>query len=138
MSENDKVKTMKERDPRKFQEWLDKNGCIVSTSHTSNIQFAYKDYYVTASNERRGSVAEINNDAVIYEIMANPFRSGEQEDEKIKVSLIAILKEKITNDLHVFNTLLKQLKTDQIIKEDMKITANEIIGRLAFLDSESA
>jgi len=83
-------------------------GMILMCKHASNIEVLNKDngeYYNVAIPGQRGGIAEGNVKPRAFDIADNPH--GKTKEDAIKSGYLAIIKEKINNDLEVYRKLLE-------------------------------
>ena len=81
---------------------------ILMCKHASNIEVLNKDngeYYNVAIPGQRGGIAEGNVKPRAFDIADNPH--GKTKEDAIKSGYLAIIKEKINNDLEVYRKLLE-------------------------------
>ena len=121
----------------KNQEWFKKaleekkyqvheNDLTIFCQHISNVQ-AYdgKNHYEVANSHGRGTVAEKEQEAEIYDIATKI--SGASTEKMLKIGYLNIIKEKIRNDLEVYSKLLDAMG---ISGEEGKITLKDVAERL--------
>jgi hypothetical protein len=85
-------------------------GLMMMSQHLSNIQvFGTEDgeYFSVANPGQRGGIAKESANAKIFDIAYNP--RGEAEEKMLKYGYLAIIREKIQNDLEVYRRLLESM-----------------------------
>ena len=98
----------------KNQEWIKNRkdpirGVILASQCLSNVQVMGKDYNFEVSNPgQRGGICKDFCSADIFDIVCNP-RDGSKID-MIKKGYLGIVREKIANDLNVYERLLETMK----------------------------
>ena len=137
------------------QDWWkkskNKKGTVLYCQHLSSLQVSDVDseYYHEVANEGcRGAVATDDIQPNIFDVAVNPSK-GNIED-RMKEGFLALLKEKVRNDLVVYNKMIEHMMAEGIISEpdaveiDMADIASKMIegsngGYLAkdFLDMSS-
>jgi len=120
------VKTIK--DEEWFLKMKDKGGHnVVASQNVSSAQVYLKDldYYQEAANNRRGAIGEINKEAIYYDVASAP-----PDIKYIKNAIIAIIEEKMINDVNVFNALLERMQKDGIMEDGSKITIEEVANAI--------
>jgi len=115
--------------------YTSENGIIIFSQNISNLQIAIKDYYAQASVPRRGSIGDEDSIGEIFDIAVNPRRQGNPLDG-LKKGFLAILMEKILNDLEAYRCILKKLLSDNKITQEelekLKIKDFEVAVKILY------
>lgn len=95
-----------------------KNGFYLFCQNISNLQYHDVDgYYCEVNVGRRGGVGCADDKTKIFDIAINPYPTNPQN---IRDGFVAILKEKILNDVEVYRKLVEQMiKDGKITKKDI-------------------
>jgi len=123
------VVTLKNQDYWKKQE--KHKGTTMTCQYIGNIQLGTDNYYAEATNcKGRGCVGEEEGNAIAFDIAVRPLNKDNDFDETmIKRGYIAILKEKIQNDLNVYRTLINKMDTEgKLSKEKANIELEDVIA----------
>ena len=114
------IKTMK--DTKYFKERIlnKDNRTFLSCSNLNNFQIysGEKKYYKEVNGNQRAGISKEEDKLKPYEIWTCPGTNLSSDD--IKRSLLAIIKEKVYNNLNTANCLLKELKKDNMLIENDK------------------
>lgn len=105
------------KDQAWFKRQKKKKGLYMFCQHLSNLQVATDDgFYHEASVNLRGAIAEDDKTGQIFDVAANPVCKN--KGEALKIGYLALLKEKITNDLVTYNKMLEKLIEEGMASEE--------------------
>ena len=97
---------------------------VVFAPHLSSMQICTKDQKILqCSSERRGAVADMGGKPTIFEICGDP----DYDKKGIRETFKQILVEKLKNDLHLCNFLMKDKEFKEIFGELKEIDVDEIL-----------
>jgi len=117
---------------QKLSEKNKKRGTYIFCQYLSDLQVADENakYYHEVANEGcRGAVATDNIQPNIFDIAVNPINAS--FEDRVKEGFLAILKEKIQNDLVVYEKMLDDMKSKGFISGDSaKIKMYDIASKL--------
>ena len=124
----------------KNQEWYknhqNKKGTYVFSQHLSNLQVSNleKDYYNEVGNTQRCGIPENNIDSEPFDIayyVCHDELKGETLEAVMKKGMKMILREKILNDLNVYDKMLEDMKEKGVISNinDAKLDLDDILGK---------
>jgi len=123
----------------KDQPWWNKlppdnrTGLHMFAQHISSYQVeADNGDSCEAANVQRGAVAEIDVRPKIYDIAVNPRpENGEITGETYKDGFLAILREKATNDMIVFEEMMEHLtKNGKVTDEDWRLNKADVAATM--------
>jgi len=127
--------------PLRDQDWYEKtnhNGIVMMSQCINNIQVLdatnkerYK-YYDVANPGQRGGVCGRGTETGIYDICYNPaYGLPVSKNKMVKNGYLAIIKEKIVNDLNVYKRLIDEMG---ISDPDIDITMEDVSKYMLYKD----
>jgi hypothetical protein len=120
---------------KNYEKYNSDNGLTIYCQQISNLQVGMQDYYAQVSVPRRGSIAYEDSIGEIFDIAVNP-RKQVKATDGIKKGFLAILREKLFNDLTAYRCMLEKLLIDGKItkeeKENLKLEDWEMAVKILY------
>jgi len=124
----DRVKTLKDRDyyiKLKNGQKVPGYGVVYSQcSNSFQLYIPKEDYYIEMGSCLRGAVPEINEGSFVFDVASAP-----QTIEQLRDALIAVSTEKLKNDTHVINDMLKKVSEDKGVNFE-EVVLEDFINKL--------